>query len=263
MLKISIITVCFNSEKTIEDTIKSVLFQTVSPYEYIIIDGLSTDSTLDIVNKYRLSFQDKGIILKVISEKDKGLYDAMNKGINMAQGDVIGIVNSDDWYEQNTCELVYNTFAEHENIDIFHALIRRVKSDGYTYLQAGKNINRLRFYMCLNHPSFFVRKEVYERWGGFDLKYKTAADYDFTLRVWLKGVRFVKVNNIVSNMRLGGNSELNFILGLKEKKQIQKQNGITPFFIISSYFMFSLKHLIINLLLRCNINYQKILKKKV
>lgn len=262
-MKISIITVCYNSEATIKETIESVLSQTYPPYEYIIIDGKSSDSTMEIISKYKKDFSTKNIKYQIISEKDKGLYDAMNKGINIATGDVIGIINSDDWYEPYVCERVKQIFNKNNKIDIVHALVRRVMTNGFTYLMAGKNISRLKYYMCLNHPTFFVKKEVYQKWGTFSLIYKTAADYDFTLRVWLKGAHFYKCNEIFSNMRLGGNSEVNYKLGLQEKQRIQLTNGINPIYAEISYGVFYIKHALINLLQKHHINYQKYLKKKI
>ncbi len=262
-MKISIITVCFNSEKTIKDTLDSVLRQTYKPYEYIIIDGKSTDNTLPILNSYKKKFIAENIDYTIVSEKDKGLYDAMNKGISIAKGNVIGIINSDDWYENSTLEYVNNKFSEIQNIDILHANIRRVKQDGYTYLMESHNIENLKYYMCLNHPTFFVRKEIYQKYGCFSLKYKTAADYDFTLRTWLESCRFHKDDRIYVNMRLGGISDLEYKSGLIEKKEIQKSHHINPIIIECIYILFYIKHFIINILLKYNINYQSILKKKI
>ncbi|SEA09466.1 Glycosyl transferase family 2 [Prevotella sp. tc2-28] len=262
-MRFSIITVCFNSSHTIRDTILSVLNQTMSPFEYIIIDGKSTDGTLDIIEEFKHIFENKKIPLRVFSESDKGLYDAMNKGIGMASGDVIGIINSDDWYEPKAIEYANREFEQRKSISIVHGLVRRIRHDGYSYLMAGKNIKRLRYYMCLNHPTFMVKKSVYDRIGAFDLQYKLSADYDFTLRAYLSGFEFYKVEKIMANMRLGGISELRYKEGLKEKRIIQKKNGFSFYVYSLSYIAFEIKHRIINFLVKRNINYQKFIKKKI
>ena len=262
-MKFSIVTVCFNSLSTIRDTITSVLNQTMLPYEYIIVDGQSTDGTLCVIEEYKDEFAKKNIWLKVLSEPDDGLYDAMNKGIELAKGDVIGIVNSDDWYEPNTIENANDVFEKDKKIGIVHGLMRRIRHDGYSYLMAGKDIKRLRYYMCLNHPTFMVKKNVYEELGVFNTSYKLSADYDFTLRAYLAGVEFYKIDYIMSNMRLGGVSDLRYKEGLKEKVIIQKQNGISSFSYILSYIAFYIKHCLINILVKYDINYQKIIKKKI
>ena len=116
MAKISIITIAYNSEKTISRTIESVYNQTYQPYEYIIVDGLSKDSTVEVAKQYEQKFKEKGIIYRIISERDKGLYDAMNKGITMAEGELIGMINSDDWYEPDALKEV-NEVYEKEHFD--------------------------------------------------------------------------------------------------------------------------------------------------
>ena len=127
---VSIVTVCYNSEATIRDTIESVLHQTYGNIEYIIVDGKSKDHTLDIVEEYRMAFEERGISLQVSSEKDNGVYDAMNKGIAKAKGTLVGMINSDDWYEENTVERVVDTFRK-EDFDMFYADIRLYKGDSY------------------------------------------------------------------------------------------------------------------------------------
>lgn len=197
----SIITVCYNSEKTIADTIESVLNQTYDNYEYIIVDGKSTDRTLAIIRSYEKEFNGR---LRVISEPDKGIYDAMNKGIRMAKGDVIGIINSDDWYEKDTLSMVRECYKAYP-YTIYYGIMRTVDHEN------GKEI-RCTIYnpeyisdAMINHPSTFVHRKVYEQYGMFDCEYKMSADYDFMIKmVRNPEVQFVSIYKILSNFRNNG-----------------------------------------------------------
>ena len=197
MGKISVITVCFNSKNTIINTFESILNQTIDvEFEYIIIDGGSTDGTLGIINNYRTKFNDRGIKTIVISEADKGIYDAMNKGINFATGDFIGLLNSDDFYELGTLETIKLAADLNPGVDIFYGLLRVLMSDGeelqiyrYNYENYLAKIGS----GCesgAQHPTCFVKKSLYERIGNFDMQFRTAADYDFLLRAKLASAKF-------------------------------------------------------------------------
>ena len=198
-MKISVITVCRNSAATIEQTIRSVLGQTYPDIEYIIIDGGSTDGTLDIIRHY----EDR--IEKWVSEPDGGLYDAMNKGIRMATGDIIGIINSDDWYAPGTVTAAVRAFGERPEADLVHGDLFYVTGTGCAY--KGKRLERLlpdgyaaQFY----HPTFFVRREVYEACGLFDCRYPHAADVDFVYRLHFAQVNACYSPQDVAYFRLGG-----------------------------------------------------------
>ena len=176
-MPVSIITVCYNSEKTIAQTIGSVLDQTYHDIEYIIVDGNSTDNTMKIVETYREKFAGR---LKVVSEPDRGIYDAMNKGIRMASGELIGILNSDVYYEKNAVEIMVNAMTE-DRYQILYGEMRtwrngKEESVGlltHTFLR-----DRM-----IYHPACFVTRAVYRDLGGFDLRYPSVADYDFMLRM--------------------------------------------------------------------------------
>ena len=229
--KVSIITVCYNSSKTIEDTIKSVLNQTYSNIEYIIIDGLSTDHTLEIVNKY------KNEISTIVSEKDDGLYDAINKGIQLATGEIIANLNSDDFYiDNNVIEDIVNQF-EKEKTDTLYAdlyyvdaidtnkIARHWKSGAY---------EKGMFYKgwMPPHPTFFVKKEVYSKHGLFNLELKSAADYEIMLRFIHKhNCSTSYLPRVVVRMRVGGVSNASIINRLKanrEDKRAWEINGLKP-----------------------------------
>ena len=184
-MKISIITATYNSGKTLSDTIESVLRQTYQNIEYIIVDGASTDNTQDIVCQYQQRLGNK---LKFVSEKDNGLYEAMNKGISMATGDVIGILNSDDFYtSEDILEHVAETLTNKE-IDAIYGDVHYVKENNlshcvryYSSKLFSRNMMKLGFMPA--HPSFYCRQKIYKQCGMFDTKYKVAADFEQLLRI--------------------------------------------------------------------------------
>lgn len=195
--KVSIITVVYNGVKTIEQTILSVLEQSYKNIEYIIIDGLSTDGTQEIVRKYQDS------IAYFVSEKDNGLYDAMNKGIQKATGEIVGIINSDDWYAKDAIESIVNYFERYE-ADLVYGDVVFVDQNGRERPNIKKPIDHIWFQCVIQHPGIFVKRSIYERFGCYNTKYKIAADYDFMLRLYSENVRFGYVDKVVSYFRLGG-----------------------------------------------------------
>ena len=210
MPEISIITPTYNSEKTIGGTINALLRQSFSDFEYIIIDGLSKDNTVAKIKSYITAFEQKGISVRIVSEKDSGVYDAMNKGVSMAKGKLIGITNSDDWYEDHALEVMWNMFSQVKNQSntMLYGIERvwkgehvyNVQRRGATYISEGS----------MPHSTFFVSKDVYEKFGAFDLSVRILADYDFICRCVSKGVELIEVDEIVSNFRLGGISSSYF-----------------------------------------------------
>ena len=202
MSNISIITVSYNSEKTISRTIESVYNQTYQPYEYIIVDGLSQDSTVEIAKRYEQKFKEKGIIYKVISEKDNGLYDAMNKGIAIADGELVGVINSDDWYEPNAVGTAVHTF-EKTGCDLMFADIRMYKADGSTFVKKAR-LRRFQTSRDWNHPTTFVKAKLYKKYpfrnkGIHD-------DYGFFLQMQSQKRKIVIVDQILANFHMGGAS---------------------------------------------------------
>ena len=228
-MKISIITVCYNSEKTIKKTIESILKQDYDNKEYIIIDGGSKDNTLDIINGFSVGID------KIISEKDNGIYDAMNKGLKLATGDVIGILNSDDLYvNQNILNDVMFQFSNDPNLDILYGDLVYVKHDDInkivrTWTSKNYYPNFFENGGVPPHPSLFVSARVYHKAGYFNLKYKLAADYEFMLRIFKTFCFKIKYLPLVFvNMRLGGatnNSLKNIYKGNLEILNSWKDNG--------------------------------------
>ncbi len=182
-MKISVVTVCYNSESVIERTIQSVVNQTFDDFEYLIIDGASTDNTLAIAEKYRENC-DK---IKIFSEKDKGIYDAMNKGALNAQGDYIVFLNADDVFlHEKVLELVAEKMTD--NKDLYYGdLVFLEKATGKLNNRRQDNVNYV--YLCggmLFHPAIFASKQLFEKVGNFDIQYKIVADYDWILRALVK-----------------------------------------------------------------------------
>lgn len=199
MKKVSIITVCYNSSRTIRRTIESVLHQTYADLEYIVVDGLSSDNTVEMIKEYEPLFDGR---MHWISERDGGIYDAMNKGIRMAQGELIGIINSDDYYEPKAVEYMVNSMTE-DKYQILYGMMRTWK-DGEEESIGISSHKFLRDRM-INHPSCFVTKAVYEDFGYYDTRYRSVADYDFMLQMSeQKEVVFKPVYEIIANFTLGG-----------------------------------------------------------
>ncbi len=197
--KFSIITVTYNSENTIEQTIKSVLSQTYQDIEYIIVDGASTDNTKKIIERY--SELDGRI--RYISEKDNGIYDAMNKGIKMASGDVISLLNSDDYYEADAIEKIARCIPE-ENNYVIYGMVRFLKRD--TEMSVIMHSHYFLPERMMMHPACFVSKNVYKEYL-YDTRYKSAADYDLFLRLFMdKNITFIPTYAIIANFRVGGMS---------------------------------------------------------
>jgi glycosyltransferase involved in cell wall biosynthesis len=229
--KVTIITVAYNSEKTIEDTLKSVTNQTYKNIEYIIVDGKSNDDTLKICDKYSAK------ITKIISEKDKGIYDAMNKGIECATGDIIGILNSDDFYANNqVIDQIVNVFNQYK-VDAVYADLVYVDSDDTTkttrtWISKPYQKNAFLKGWMPPHPTFFIKKKYYDMYGKYTLELKSAADYELMLRMIHKhNIKVGYLPEIITKMRVGGvsNSSLkNRLKANKEDKKAWKMNGLKP-----------------------------------
>lgn len=233
MLKVSVITVCFNSSETIENTIQSVVSQNYTNIEYIIVDGLSKDATMEIINRY------KNKISKVISEKDNGIYDAINKGIGLASGEIIAILHADDFYaNNNVISLIVDAF-EKEQVDTVYGDLQYV--DRYDVQKIKRNWisgtynkqNFLKGWMP-PHPSFFAKKKCYDAFGVFNTVLKSAADYELMLRFLYKNnVSAAYIPSVLVKMRVGGKSNVslaNRIKANREDKKAWALNGLTPGF---------------------------------
>lgn len=230
-MKISIITATYNSAQTLSDTIESVLNQTYQNIEYIIVDGVSSDNTLDIARSYQKEF---GGRMRIVSEPDKGIYDALNKGIALATGDVIGFIHADDLLAKSVivddianafgeinCKILYGDlhYVNHENTKV----IRNWKSGLYSKRQ-------LKLGWMPPHPTLYVRRDLYQKIGTFNTQYRISADYDFMLRAlnYIDEKDVVYLPKVMVNMRVGGVSNSGFAnirLKMKEDLRALKDNN--------------------------------------
>ena len=199
---VSIITVSYNSEQTLAHTIESVLTQTYTNIEYWIIDGASRDRTVEIAESYRSRLEASGISYHVLSEPDGGIYDAMNKGIRNATGDIIGIINSDDWYEPEAVQTAVETFRK-TGCDLMYANIRMHKADGSTFVKRART-RKFQTSRDWNHPTTFVRAECYKKYPFRQLGIHD--DYGFFLQMRKLGKQIVTVNQVLANFHMGGAS---------------------------------------------------------
>lgn len=245
IMKISIITATYNSGKTVGDTLKSVLAQTYHDYELLVVDGASKDNTLEVVKKMEPLFEGR---MRYISEPDKGIYDAMNKGIRMATGDVIGILNSDDFYTSDDALACIAWTLENEKVDAVYGDIHYVDDEDlkkcvryYSSKPFRRWMMRLGFMPA--HPSFYCRKEVYEKYGAFDAEnYRVAADFENLLRlIFVNKIKTHYISKDFVTMRTGGASNS----GLESHKRIMrdhlkalKKNGV-----YSNIFLLGLRYL--------------------
>ena len=232
-MKISLITVSYNSAATIEDTFNSVLTQTYSDVEYIVVDGNSTDNTIDIIKEYEKRFDGK---MRWVSEPDKGLYDAINKGIKMATGDIVGVIHSDDFYMYDTVlEQIVKAFTKETNIQVVFGDVRFVNPDNLQktvryYSSKNFTLRRFRFGFMPAHPTFFTYKSNFENLGDYKTIYTIAADFELLLRflyIHKLPYRYLPLDMII--MRTGGLSTKSYksnILLNKEIVKACKENGL-------------------------------------
>lgn len=215
---VSVLTPCYNSIKTIKKTLECIENQTYQNIEYIMIDGGSTDGTLEVIEQHRSKLPER---FTLISEKDNGIYDAMNKGIGLAKGKLIGIVNSDDWYEDDTVEQV----VKHYQGNLYEVVYGMQR----TFLNGKEKATFIYHHdflpeQMITHPTCFVTKDTYEEFGVFDLSYRSAADYDLMLRFFeSKKVAFTPVMRVLSNFQLGGMSSSQ--VGVRENAKIRYKRG--------------------------------------
>jgi glycosyltransferase involved in cell wall biosynthesis len=248
--KISLITASYNSASTIADTLRSVASQTYPNIQHVVVDGASKDDTMAIVEREGAHLD------KAISEPDKGIYDAYNRGLEHVDGDIIGYINSDDFYYDDTViEQVARAFREHSEAKAVHADLLYVDPHDTNAVvrhwrgreMTPKNIKRG---FIPAHPTLFVRREVYDKFGGYDMKYRLAADYEFMLRILAKhGVPSVHVPSVWVRMRTGGATGAGF-KGVKQQnieiRDAQRLHGIrypAPLFTMHKVFDRSLQHL--------------------
>ena len=230
---ISIITVCFNSEKTITNTIESVINQKYQNIEFIIIDGKSTDETLNIIQKYKTN------ITKIVSEKDNGIYDAFNKGLNLYKGDLIGFVNSDDVLLPNAIEILVDYYNRYKDKDFFFGSVKKHWAILYGY-KPWKIFYTWSFYSS-HSTGFYIKREAAKIVGTYNTKYKYSADYDYFYRMIikhkLKGVG-TKKNELFGIFSRGGfSSKVGFYEHLCECTKIRLNNGQNKLIVLLTFVL--------------------------
>jgi len=228
-MKVSIITIAYNSAETIEDTITSVVNQNYDNIEYIIVDGGSEDGTIEIIKKY----QDK--IARFVSEPDKGIYDAMNKGVKMATGELVGILNSDDIYANSqVISDIVSTIGNQDSVYADLVYVQRDDTDKVTRKWISGTYEDGQFLKgwMPPHPTFFLKKTVYDQYGIYNLELRSAADYELMLRMLHKHkITTSYLNKIITKMRVGGQSNVTLANRLKANKEDRKAwelNGLEP-----------------------------------
>lgn len=234
-MKISIITISYNNEKEIAQTIESVIKQTYLNIEYIIVDGASNDKTMNVVRKYEKQ------ISKIISEPDKGIYDAINKGLKAATGDVVGLIHAgDELFEDSIIEKIANHFKEND-IEALYGHSKIYSEDGQKIVRVNRSPNYknnlFRVGWFPSHQSFYAKRELFEKYGYYNLKYKIAADYELLLRfMYIQKIKVNLLDKYIVKFKLGGTSTKsvkNIIKLNKECIAAWNNNGLTiPFFTI-------------------------------
>ncbi len=238
--KLSIITVVKNDEKNIEKTIKSIVFQKKRDYEYIIIDGKSNDGTIKKIRKYKKKID------KIISKKDKGIYDAMNKGLRLSKGEIIVFCNSGDFFYKNSLNKVISLF-EANNYDFVFGTVMR----NYTkkrILKHGFDFDRIlyNFDFSTSHTTgFFLKKKIYNLIGNYNLKFRVSADYDLYFRLYKKGLNggFTKKNIKIGNVASGGySSKISYFEHLIEESKIRLHNKQNIYMVLLIFINSLIKH---------------------
>ncbi len=218
-MKVSVITVVYNNAENIEDTIKSVAEQDYADIEHIVVDGGSSDGTLEIIEKYR------GRLGKIVAEPDEGIYDAMNKGLALATGEIIGFLNSGDLYaDSSVLEQIVNAFQD-DAVDACYADLVYVSKDNEKVIRYWKSSlfakGDFALGWCPPHPTFYVRKSIVERLGGFDQSIKIAADVELMMRyLECGGIRPRYVPRVWVRMRVGGKTNQSFKNIFQQNKEV-------------------------------------------
>ena len=240
--KISIITVCYNSAKTIRKTIESVLNQSYTNLEYVFVDGGSTDNTLVIIKEYQEKFIAKGMQYQFISEPDNGIYDAMNKAIRLASGEWLNIQGSDDWLELHACQYVVDALNDTDDVDIVYGMTRYIRNG--QVLKVNQDSHDFLEVSTINHQAIFIKRTLHDKYGYYSMEYPICGDYEFLLRVRYKA-RFLRLESVFCNYSLSGFSSINRDKAVYENNLIKnKYNLISNKRLIYTQISNSIKKLI-------------------
>jgi len=237
--KVSVITPTLNCAATLVKCIESVASQNYKNTEHIVVDGKSTDRTLEVLKSHNVSF---------ISENDTGIYDALNKGIARASGEIIHILNADDWYKHETVLSRMVTFMVDQDLDVGHAKVEQVDSKGSLVRTIGYDVTHSKLLRkCkVAHPAVFVTRSVYERFGNFSTGFRIAGDHEFFLRIWNE-VKVGFLPEVITVMRLGGVSNSQVSSSYRESMAAALLNGQSPFAALINYYYELLKSAVLQL----------------
>ena len=236
-LKFSVITVTFNAGESLRRTVESVLKQSCAPFEYLIFDGFSQDGTVAVAESYRAAFEAKGIVYRVVSEKDSGIYNAMNKGVRAAEGDFVSFLNAGDWYEPTALADV-NAFYADGAFDLTYGGLNYIMPDGKVCVKMSRLDSFPVSSRHWNHPSMFLRRELYRQFG-FDERYRMYADFDLYLRLRRAGVNIRVIDRVITNFPADGistNTAWNKVMSRAgEKYRAYRENGYGRIYWLESY----------------------------
>lgn len=241
--KVSVVTVCYNAEASIGNTLKSVLEQSYRDFEYVIIDGASKDNTLKIIDSFKADFEKNGIALKVISEKDNGIYDAMNKAVRYCDGEWIIYMNADDSFADS--DVLSDIFGNNDfdGIDVIYGDSFRVRGDEKKLDIADKDLEALKLFKFFCHQATFTRRRVFNE-IMFDCQFKICADFDFFLQAYLKDYKFHHENRVVCVYSVEGTSNKSYYNTILDSYNVRIKNGIikkSPLIKLKA-FIWNIKH---------------------
>lgn len=236
-LKFTVVTVVYNAESVIEKTLTSVLNQSYLPFEYYVIDGKSTDKTVEIAKKYSNDFANKGVKYSIISEEDSGLYNAMNKGIDLATGDFISFLNAGDWYETDSLKNI-NEFYNEEEFELTYGSLNYINPDGSSTIKTSKLDSFPVSSRHWNHPSMFLKADIYKKYK-FDETFKAYADFDLYLKLRKDGTKIRVIDKVITNFVADGvstNRDIKKVLERsKEKYTSYLHNGYGKIYFLEAY----------------------------
>lgn len=260
--KISIITISYNSKKTIERTFQSILKQSYRPLEYVLVDGGSTDGTVELIEKYIPIFEKNGIEVTFKSEPDKGISDAFNKGIRRCSGGIIGITNSDDCIAEEALNLVAEAFDRNIDVICGNCLWEDVENN-ISYIRKSKieKLNKLKYEMVLMHPTCYVRKRTYEKNGMFDCSLKCVMDKELMARFYKNDAKFKYLDSTLAIMSSGGVSDINTTQVYKEGVIVAIRNGSPKWYAEMRWRCMSVRGKIINIIKR-NRKFEEIIQNR-
>lgn len=236
-LKFSVITVTFNAENSLRRTIESVLTQSYAPFEYLIFDGLSGDRTVAVAEEYGPAFAAKGVRYRVVSEKDSGIYNAMNKGVRAAEGDFISFLNAGDWYEKTALADV-NAFYGEKPFELTYGGLNYIMRNGRVHVKMSRLDRFLVSSRHWNHPSMFLNRELYRKYG-FDERFRMYADFNLYLKLRRMGVNIRIIDKVITNFMADGvstNTAWKKVLARAGEKYCSyRENGYGPIYFLEAY----------------------------